>query len=131
MVYAGKMPKCNDDGCAGTHCANRAVTERQHHKQTKEWELNMVAVVVLAAEVGGRSAETAEFLTALAKACAQEVPQVLQGWAETAWVKRWSAILACTAARAFTISLLDRRPVSGTGEAVPSVQEVLREVRFL
>ena len=36
--------------------------------------------------------------------------------AETAWVKRWSAILACTAARAFTVSLLDRRPVSGTGE---------------
>ena len=49
----------------------------------------------------------------------------------TAWVKRWSAILACTAARAFTMSLLDRRPVSGTGEVVPSVQEVLREARFL
>ena len=33
--------------------------------------------------------------------------------------------------RAFTVSLLDRRPVSGTGEGVPSVQEVLREARFL
>ena len=32
---------------------------------------------------------------------------------------------------AFTVSLLDRRPVSGTGEGVPSVQEVLREARFL
>ena len=41
------------------------------------------------------SAETAQFLTAL---------------------RRWSAILACTAARGFTVSLLDRRPVTGTGE---------------
>ena len=83
--------------------------------------------MILAAEVGGRwSAETAQFLTALAKARAQEVPQ---GRAEIAWVKRWSTILACTAARAFTMSLLDRRPVSGIGEAVP--QEVLREARFL
>ena len=55
---------------------------------------------------GSRSgcAETAQFLTALPKARAQEVPQVLQGRAETAWVRRWSAFLACTAARAFTVS---------------------------
>ena len=59
-------------------------------------------LVVLAAEVGGRwNSETAQFLTALARARAQEVPLVLHGWAEAAWV-RWSAILACTAARAFS-----------------------------
>ena len=80
-------------------------------------------LVVLAAEVGGRwSVETAQFLTALAKARAEEVPLVLQGRVEAAWVRRWSAILACTAARAFTVSLLDRRPVSGTGEEVLSLQ---------
>ena len=35
-----------------------------------------------------------------------------------------------TAAPAFTVSLLDRRPVSGTSEEVLSVREVLREARF-
>ena len=88
-------------------------------------------LVVLAAEVGGRwSAETAQFLTALAKVRAQEVPLVLQGRAESAWVRRWSAILACTATRAFAMSLSDRRPVSGSDAVVPSVSEVMRESRF-
>ena len=88
-------------------------------------------LVVLAAEVGGRwSAETAQFLTSPAKARAQEVPLVLQGRAESAWVRRWSAILACTAARAFAMSLLDRRPVSGSDAVVPSVNVVMRESRF-
>ena len=41
---------------------------------------------------------------------------LLQGKAEAAWVRRWSAILACTAARAFTVSLLDSRPAVGTGD---------------
>ena len=41
----------------------------------------------------------------------------------------WSAILACTA-RAFSLSLLDSRPVGGSGDVVPSVHEVLREARF-
>ena len=82
-------------------------------------------LVVLAAEVGGRwSAETAQFLTALAKARAQEVPLILQGRAETAWVRRWSAILACTATRAFALSLLDKRPVSGSDAIVPSHEGV-------
>ena len=61
---------------------------------------------------------------------AQEVPLVLQGRAEAAWVRRWSAILACTAARAFSLSLLDSRPDGGSGDVVPSVHEVLREARF-
>ena len=87
-------------------------------------------LVVLAAEVGGRwSAETAQFLTALAKARAQEVPPlVLQGRAETAWVRRWSVMLACSVL--FALSLLDRRPVSGSDAVVPSVSEVMRESRF-
>ena len=125
------------DGTARARAANHdgaALEDARRRKEATYPELSgeggRVRLVVLAAEVGGRwSAETAQFLTA--KARAQEVLQVLQGRAETAWVKRWSAILACTAARAFTVSLLDRRPVSGTGEAVPSVQELLREARFL
>ena len=45
-------------------------------------------------------------------------------------MRRWSAILACTATRAFALSLLDRRPVSGSDAIVPSVSEVMRESRF-
>ena len=88
-------------------------------------------LVVLAAEVGGRwNTETAQFLTALAKARAQEVPLLRQGRAEAAWVRRWSAILACTAARALSVSLLDCRPAGGSEGAIPSVHEVMRDSRF-
>ena len=87
-------------------------------------------LVVLAAEVGGRwSTETAQFLSALAKARALSVPQVLQGRVEAAWIRRWSAILACSAARAFSLSLLDQRPFPLVCE-IPSVHEVLRDDRF-
>ena len=51
-----------------------------------------VRLVVLAAEVG--STETAQFLSALAKARALSTPQALQGRVEAAWIRRWSAILA-------------------------------------
>ena len=40
--------------------------------------------------------ETAKILSALAKARALSVPQVLQGRVEAAWIRRWSAILACS-----------------------------------
>ena len=88
-------------------------------------------LVVLAAEVGGRwSKETATFLAALAKARAESSPFILQGRVQAALIRRWSAMLACSAARAFAVSLLDRRPVPGTGGVIPSVLEVLRDARF-
>ena len=93
-------------------------------------ESGRARLVVLAAEVGGRwNSETAQFITALANARAQEVPLVLQGRAQAAWVTRWSASFSCTAARAFCVSLLDCRPPGGTGEAIPSVHEVMSERR--
>ena len=63
-------------------------------------------LVVLAAEVGGRSEETAKFLAALANAKAQASPFILQNRVKSAYLRRWSAVLACSAARAFTASLL-------------------------
>ena len=88
-----------------------------------------VRLVVLLAEVGGRwSTETAQFLSGLAKARAQE-PVVLQARAEAAWLRRWSNILACSAARAFALSLLDLRPAPAV-EDIPSVDEILRDARF-
>ena len=86
--------------------------------------------MVLAAEVGGPwNEEPANFLSALAKAKALELPFVLQGRVQ-ADTRRWSAVLACAAARAFSLSLLDRRPVHGTGADIPTVREVLRDARF-
>ena len=80
-------------------------------------------LVVLAAEVGGRwSKETATFLIALAKARAESSPFILQGRVKGALIHRWSAMLVCSAARAFAVSLLDRRPVPGTGGVIPSAR---------
>ena len=88
-------------------------------------------LVVLAAEVGGRwSVETAQFLVSLAKAKAVAAPGVLRGRVQQAYIRRWSALLACSAVRAFSASLLDRRPVPAPGE-IPSANEVVREARFL
>ena len=87
-------------------------------------------LVVLGAEVGGRwSAETAQLLSALAKARAREVPFILQARVEAAWRRRWGNILACSAARAFASSLLEIRPAPATGD-MPSVNEVFRDARF-
>ena len=126
------------DGTARPRAANHdgAVLEVARRRKEATYpelsgENGRARLVVLAAEVGGCwNSETAQFITALAKARAQEVPLVLQGRAQAAWVRRWSAILACTAARAFCVSLLDCRPPGGTGETIPSVHEVMREARF-
>ena len=84
-----------------------------------------------AAEVGGRwSSEIAEFLCALAAARGKSEPLILQGRVKAAWLRRWSAMLVCSAARSFSITLLDRRPVPGTGAHAPSAQELLRDDRF-
>ena len=86
-------------------------------------------LVVLAAEVGGRwSIETARFLVSLAKKV-EAAPDVLRGRVQQAYVRRWSALLACSAIRAFSASLLDRRPVPAPG-VIPSMDEVVREARF-
>ena len=47
------------------------------------------------------------------------------------WLRRWSATLACSAARSFAVSVLDRRPVPETGDAIPSTHEVMRNDRCL
>ena len=85
----------------------------------------------LAAEVGGLEQRDGAVPHSIGQSTGpRKCLLVLQGRAEVAWVRRWSAILACTAARSFSLSLLDCRPVGCTGDVVPSVHEVLREARF-
>ena len=87
--------------------------------------------MVLVAEVGGRwSIETAQFLARLAKAKAEAAPDVLRGRVQQAYVRRWGALLVCSAIRAFSASLLDRLPTPAPG-VILSVDEVVREARFL
>ena len=52
----------------------------------------------------------------------------LQNRVKAAWLRRWSNILACSAARAFALSLLDKHPNPGTGAEVPELHEVLRDI---
>ena len=59
--------------------------------------------MVLGCEVGGRwSIEASSFLSALAEAtrCEPEV-EVVRKSAMVVWLRRWSVLMACTAARAF------------------------------
>ena len=75
-------------------------------------EAGRARLVVLAAEVGGRwSDETAQILRWLAKARVDSVPSLLQGRVKVACLRRWSSLLACSAARVFAESLLVKRPV--------------------
>ena len=49
---------------------------------------------------------------------------------QSAWLRRWGNLLACNAAKAFALSLLDRRPPLGAGGDAASVHEVVRDSRF-
>ena len=83
-------------------------------------------LVVLAGEVGGRfSAETAQFLTGLASAKVRELPELLRGRAHAAWLRRWSWLLACAAARAFALSLLEKDTSAGVDVPTLSAHEVM------
>ena len=83
--------------------------------------------MILAAEVGGRwSDQTAQFLRGLAKARADSVPPLLQGRVKAAWLRRWSSLFACSAARAFAEFLLEKSPVPPIGDVL-STHEVLRD----
>ena len=81
-------------------------------------------LVVLGIETGGRwSAEAVTFLRLLARCRAQSAPPPpLQSACISAYVLRWSALLACAAARAFASSLLSyRSPVQPMStEILPS-----------
>ena len=93
-------------------------------------ESPLVQEVVLAAKVRRWSTETTQFIFALADARVQSEPAILRARTAAAWNRRWSALLACSAACAFAVSLVDRRSTPGTGDVIPSAQEVLQDFRF-
>ena len=125
----------HSDGTAkrGTSVRGGAVLQEARRRKERTFaELNgaggRARLVVLAAEVGGRwSDETTQFLRVLAKHRPPGAPGVMRQRVQSAWLRRWGNLLACNAAKAFALSLLDRRPPLGAGGDAPSVHEVVRD----
>ena len=89
-------------------------------------------LVVLAGEVGGRwSEESRKFLNQLAEAKARREPRHLRSRARQVWRHRWASLLACSAAKAFALSLLERRSGLGSDGDTPFTSEVIGEHRHL
>ena len=84
--------------------------------------------MVLACEVGGRwSDETRDFLRHLAKAKVRVEPFPVQRRAEAAWLLRWRVLLACSAAKAFALSLLEARSCVSSDGCAPLTGEVISD----
>ena len=91
-------------------------------------------MVVLAIETGGRfSAETMDFLQQLGQAKAMAVPSFLRTSAAVAYQRRWTRMLAVSAASAFAGSLLVSKECVGSLDRgacrEPWLQAVLTEAR--
>ena len=85
--------------------------------------------IVVGTEVGGRfSTEVVQFLRSLARHRAAAVPRLLRPAAITAWVARWSGLLAVAEQRSFAASLLELPPATGDAPG-PELHELLAEAR--
>ena len=88
-------------------------------------------LVVVACEVGGRwSDEALSFLNSLANAKVRDEPEDFKKVVKASWLRRWKALLACAAARAFALSLLERRCAPGCDGPTPSSDEVVGAHRY-
>ena len=90
-------------------------------------------LVVVGVETGGRfSTEAATWLCLLARHRASAAPAAMQSAARSAWVVRWSGLLAPAAHSAFAASLLEL-PLAGecnVGGEAPELHEVLADVSW-
>ena len=69
---------------------------------------------------GRWSEESYSFLGQLARARARSEPREMRAAARRAWFRRWCTALACCAAQAFALSLLELRGGLGSDGALPS-----------
>ena len=82
---------------------------KERHYPELSGQQGRTRLVVVAAEVGGRwSPESVRFLVHFAKAKVRHEPKVMRVSAQCAWMRRWRCMLACAAAQAFALPLLDR-----------------------
>ena len=122
----------SQNGTARPRCATvrgAALDPARTRKERRYPELARARLVVLAGEIGGRfSSETAQFLRCLASDRVRSRPLILKGRIHAALIRRWSAVLGCSAARSY--ALLDKVPTGVDGSS-PSVNEVLRDDRHV
>ena len=109
-------------------CAETELASGRREPTLSSWGVVLGArLVVIAVEVGGRwSEEARSFLSQLAKARARGENKLLRKRAEQAWRLRWGSLLACTAARAVAMSLLELPGARGADGATPPSHEVER-----
>ena len=89
-------------------------------------------LVVVGIEVGDRfGGEAVQLLRLLARHRAAAVPRLLRPSAVTAWVTRWSGLLAVAAQRAFAASLLELPTAAELGDGPePDLPELLADARW-
>ena len=119
---AARRRAANHDGAALD--AARKRKEDTHPEFTGE--NGRTRLVVLAAEVGGVGVEITQFLCVLAKVRAMSV-LLIHGGSLVASLECYPGLQR---SKVVAVSLLDRSPTPGTGDAVPSVHEVLGDDRF-
>ena len=107
---------------AGTRTKQTASLCEKHELQGRNGRVRMV---VIAGEVGRWSEETKPFLCTLACGKSRSEARVLRKSVRAAWCRRWCCLLACAAAKAVALSLLERRGVSGVGDDPPTTHEVV------
>ena len=106
------------NGTARPRCAtvsgaalDRARTRKERRYPELAGDHGRARLVVLAGEIGGRfSSETAQFLRCFASDKVRSTPLILKGRIHAAVIRRWSAMLGCSAARSHALSLLDKVP---------------------
>ena len=126
------------DGSVRTRCATvdgaslEAACRRKEATYPKLTGRNgRTKLVVLGCEVGGRwSGEVQEFLHSLAKAKARSEPAHLLTTARQTLLLRPAVMLACSAAKAVALSLLERPGGLGSHGATPTTSEVIGEARY-
>ena len=128
LVFALRRDGKARQGAAARAGVALAAIRRNKEKTYPELtgEEGKAGLVDLAAKVGGLwSAETSHFHVALSNAKAKSVPDLLRGRVAAAWLRRWNALLVCSAVKAFASSLLGRK-APGCGDNIPSEAEVVR-----
>ena len=110
---------------------NAAARRKRNNTYPELGHARRCRLVVVGTEVGGRfSTEVVQFLRLLARHRAAAVPRLLRPAAITAWVARWSGLLAVAAQRAFAASLLELPPAADLGDGPgPELHELLAEAR--
>ena len=124
------------DGSARRQCGHHDGTALQEARRKKEHTYPELArprggrarLVVLGCEIGGRwSDEARDFVSQLPKAKSAGNPSNCELSVRHAWFRRWSTLLACSAAGSFGLSLPEHCGGFGVdGESPPQPQPCLK-----